>query len=131
VGEHESRGATLSGRFGIGRQTLPALGGPIAAHCNPYHLQMDGTPSVVEPESSIPGFYDAARRETLLLVPLRREVDIEKLQQFVAELGAQALVFLRSVRRLSFTDNARGEAPIEHSASRHAAMRSAMPLPAT
>src|SRR5205823_9111041 len=64
---------TLSGRFGIGQQTLRALGGPIAAHCNPYHFQMDETPSVVDPEPSIPGFYNADRRETLLLVPLRRE----------------------------------------------------------
>jgi hypothetical protein len=105
---------TLSGRFGIGQKTLRALGGPIAVHCNPYHFQMDETPSVVDPEPSIPGFYDAARRETLLLVPLRREVDIEKLQQFIAELGAQALVFLRSIKRLSFTDIGSGETSIEH-----------------
>jgi hypothetical protein len=82
--------------------------------CTPYHFRMDETPSVVEPELSIPGFYDADRRETLLLVPLRHEVDIEKLQQFIAELQAQALVFLRSIRRLTFTDIASGETTIEH-----------------
>lgn len=105
---------TLSGRFGIGQKTLRALGGPIAAHCNPYHFQMDEIPSIVEAESPIPGFYDANRRETLLVVPLRREVDIEMLRQFIAELGAQALVFLRSIRRLSFTDITSGETTIEH-----------------
>ena len=35
---------TLSARFGIGQKTLRGLGGPIAAHCNPYHFQMDETP---------------------------------------------------------------------------------------
>lgn len=105
---------TLSGRFGIGQKTLRALGGPIAAHCAPYHFQMDETPTVIEPEPSIIGFYDADRRETLLVVPLRNEVDIEKLREFISGLGAQALVFLRNIRCLSFTDHANGETAIEH-----------------
>lgn len=106
--------ATLSGRFGIGQKTLRTLGGPIAVHCNPYHFQMEETPSVLPAEPSISGFYDADRRETLVLVPLRREVDIEKVQEFIAELGPRALVFLRATRRLLYTDLESGETTIEH-----------------
>lgn len=104
----------LSGRFGIGQKTLRTLGGPTAVHCNPYHFQMEETPSVVAPEPSISGFYDADRRETLVVIPLRSEVIVEKMQEFIAELGPRALVFLRSIRRLLYTDLASDETIIEH-----------------
>jgi hypothetical protein len=103
----------LSGRFGIGQKTLRALGGPIEVHCRPYHFRMDETPLVVAPAPSIAGFHDAARRETLLVVPLHGQIDTDALQQFIAELGTQSLVFLRSIRRLTFTDLASGRT-IEH-----------------
>src|SRR5204863_130015 len=79
-----------------------------------YHFQLDETPSVIDAESSIHGFYDADRRETLLVVPLRREVDLEELEQFIVGLGAQALVFLRSTRRLLYMDFVSGQTMIDH-----------------
>jgi hypothetical protein len=84
-----------SGRFGIGQKTLRALGGPIDAHCDPYHFRMDEIPAPCPPEPAIDGFYDPAGRETLLVVPLHAEVDVEALKQFTADLGTRALVFLR------------------------------------
>jgi hypothetical protein len=44
------------------------------------------------------------RRETLLLVPLADSVDTSPLSAFVADLGTQALVFLRSIRRIGMID---------------------------
>src|SRR5262249_2418108 len=104
----------LSGRFGSGQKTLRALGGPISAHCDPYHFRMDETPSVIDPVSSIPGFYDAGRRETLLVVPLHHEIDVDALRQFIQSLGTQSLVFLRSIRRLSYTDIPSGRTTVDH-----------------
>ena len=103
-----------SGRFGIGQKTLRALGGPIAAHCRPYHFRMDDTPRACPSEPLIPGVYDPAERETLLVVPLNAEVDTRELSQFLADLGTRALVFLRSIRRLALIDLESGTAIVDH-----------------
>ena len=103
-----------SGRFGIGQKTLRALGGPIDAHCDPYHFRMDEVPTPCPPEPAIGGFYDPAARETLLIVPLYDEVDAEALKQFIADLGTRALVFLRSIRRVALIDLDTGDALVDH-----------------
>jgi hypothetical protein len=103
-----------SGRFGIGQKTLRALGWPIDAHCDPYHFRMDEIPAPCPPEPAIDGFYNPAARETLLVVPLHGEVDAEALKQFIADLGTQALVFLRSIRRVALIDPENGIALIDH-----------------
>ena len=103
-----------SGRFGIGQKTLRALGGPIDAHCDPYHFRMDEIPAPCPPEPAIDGFYDPAARETLLVVPLHGEVDVEALKQFTADLGTRALVFLRSIRRVALIDLKTGVALVDH-----------------
>jgi hypothetical protein len=103
-----------SGKFGIGQKTLRALGGPIDAHCDPYHFRMDEIPAPCPPESAIDGFYDPAARETLLVVPLHGEVDVEALKQFTADLSTRALVFLRSIRRVALIDLKTGVALVDH-----------------
>lgn len=105
---------TLSGRFGIGQKTLRALGGPIEVHCHPYHFRMEERPAVLRPERSVEGIYDSAKRETLLVVPLNPRVDADALEQFVAGLGAQSLVFLRSIRRVVLIDPQTRRATVEH-----------------
>ena len=105
---------SASGRFGIGQKTLRALGGPIDAHCDPYHFRMDEVPAPCPPEPSIDGFYDPAARETLLVVPLYDEVDAVALEQFIADLGTGALVFLRSIRRVALIDLNTGAALVDH-----------------
>lgn len=103
-----------SGRFGIGQKTLRALGGPIDAHCDPYHFRMGEVPAPCRPESAIDGFYDPVARETLLVVPLDDEVDTAALERFMAELGTRSLVFLRSIRRVAQIDLKRGAAVVDH-----------------
>jgi len=103
-----------SGRFGIGQNTLRALGGPIDAHCHPYHFRMDEVPVICPPESEIAGFYNPKGRETLLSVPLDAEVDTTALEPFMADLGTRALVFLRSIRRVALIDLKSGAATVDH-----------------
>lgn len=94
-----------SGRFGIGQKTLRSLGGPIEVHCSPFHFRMGAEgPEVCAPVEPVAGLYHPERCETLVLVPLLPDVDVDGLARFVEELGTEALVFLGSVRRLSLVD---------------------------
>lgn len=94
-----------SGRFGIGQKTLKALGEPIALHAPPFHFVMETAgPEVCEPERAIEGVFDPNARETMLLVPLNDDVDDEQIAAAVKELNTDALLFLRTVRRLEFHD---------------------------
>jgi hypothetical protein len=103
-----------SGRFGSGQKTLRALGGPIAAHCSPYHFEMGEIPTVCPPEAEIAGLYDPSARNTLLVIPLDDEVDTAALSQFMVNLGTRSLVFLRSIRRVALVDPKTGAATIDH-----------------
>lgn len=103
-----------SGRFGIGQKTLLTLGGPIRAHCHPYHFAMDEVPSPCPPEPGIPDFYNSSARETLLVVPLNADLDATALEQFTAELGTRALVFLRSIRHVGLIDPTTGSWVVDH-----------------
>jgi hypothetical protein len=103
-----------SGRFGIGQNTLRALGGPIDAHCHPYHFRMDEVPVVCPRAPEIVGFYNPEARDTLLVVPLDTEVDTTALEHFMADLGTRSLVFLRSVRRVALIDVKTGTATVNH-----------------
>jgi hypothetical protein len=76
-----------SGRFGIGQKTLRALGGPIEANCAPYHFRMDEVPIPCPAEPAIPGVYDPAAHETLLVVPLNVDIGYASLERFIADLG--------------------------------------------
>lgn len=104
-----------SGRFGIGQKTLRSLGGPIQVHCVPFHFRMDANgPVPRDPEPPIEGIYSPERHETLILVPLRGDVDIEALVQFLEGLGSRVLLFLRSVRRISLVDLRTGKRTVDH-----------------
>lgn len=92
-----------SGRFGIGQRTLGSLGGPIAMHAPPFHFVMgDNGPEPCEPEPDVPGVYDAARRDTMLVIPLLPSVTAESVADAVRELDVDALIFLKSIRALRF-----------------------------
>ena len=94
-----------SGRFGIGQKTLKALGEPIALHAPPFHFIMETSgPVACPPEDAVPGVYDPMARHTMLLIPLNDEVDDEQIAAAVRELNTDALLFLRTVRRLEFND---------------------------
>lgn len=92
-----------AGRFGIGQRTLSSLGGPITLHAPPFHFIIaDDGPVVCDPEARIPGVYEPERRDTMLVIPLKRSVTCESVAEAVAELDVDALVFLRSIRTLGF-----------------------------
>lgn len=106
---------SASGRFGIGLKTLRTLGGPLEAHCSPFHFRIDSQqPKPWKPLDAVPGFYDPTRRDTLLRVPLDQDVAIQDLVDFVLSLDAQSLLFLRSIRRLSLLDLRTDERLADH-----------------
>ncbi|MES0198875.1 hypothetical protein [Mesorhizobium sp. M0011] len=92
-----------SGRFGIGQRTLGSLGGPIAIHAPPFHFVMgDDGPEPCDPEADVAGVYDAARRDTMLVISLFPTVTSESVAEAVRELDVDALIFLKSIRSLQF-----------------------------
>lgn len=92
-----------SGRFGIGQRTLGSLGGPLAMHAPPFHFVMgDDGPEPCEPEPDVSGVYEAASRNTMLLIPLLPSVTAESVAEAVQELDADALIFLKSIQALHF-----------------------------
>lgn len=94
-----------SGRFGIGQQTLNSLGGPIALHASPFHFVMHANgPDLCDPEPDIEGVYDSPRRDTMLTIPLEPSVTRDSVIGAVRELNVDALIFLKSIRRLQFHD---------------------------
>jgi hypothetical protein len=103
-----------SGRFGIGQQTLRAIGGPLEVHCAPFEFRVDDEgPTLCESILSIPMFYEPERHETLLTVRLLMSVDPDKLIAFVEGLGSRSLIFLRSVRRVSYFALEAGERTVD------------------
>lgn len=104
-----------SGRFGIGQKTLRALGEPVELHGPPFHVRLDlDDPAVCEPLAPIEGFYSGGGGETALLIPLRRSIDVEALNEFVTGLGGRSLLFLRNVRRLSVWDCESRRPTVDH-----------------
>lgn len=94
-----------SGRFGIGQRTLNALGGPIALHAPPFHLVMGaGGPEPCDPEPDVPEIYSSAQRDTMLVVPLSPKITSDAIAAAVADLSAQSLFFLKSIRELRYDD---------------------------
>lgn len=92
-----------SGRFGIGQRTLASLGGPLKLHASPFHFVMgDEGPEPCEPEAGIPGVYDPGQRHTLLTIRLSPKVKVAAVADAVRELGVDSLIFLKSIRTLSF-----------------------------
>jgi hypothetical protein len=59
-------------------------------------------PVACEPAEAVPGIYDPARRDTMLLLPLNAEIDDEQIAAAVRELNTDALLFLRTLRLLQF-----------------------------
>jgi hypothetical protein len=108
--------ADASGRFGIGQQTLRALGGPIEVHCPPFHFRLteDG-PEWTDAAEDVQDVYDSSRRETLVKVPLHDAVNPSELMEFAAELSGRTLLFLRSVRSLVATDEDDPSLRVRHS----------------
>jgi hypothetical protein len=110
-----------SGRFGIGQQTLRALGDTIVVHSPPFHFELhDDGPRVSPAADGMRGAYDPEARETMVVVTLREAVGDDDVADAVAELGVRSLMFLRTVRRIVFQDVERPERDVSFALRAHA-----------
>ena len=110
--------AGSTGRFGIGLMTLRAVSNTLEVHCHPYHVQL-GEPilSPVDPPNPPLGLNVAGW--TMLRVPIESgDVNQEELEQWLNRWDDAALLFLRSVSRVTLLD--KQGSPVRHLAiSRH------------
>ena len=96
--------AAPTGRFGIGLMTLRSLSRTIEIHCHPYHVRL-GEPnlSTIDPITPPSGFDDAGW--TTLRVPLERDVVTQgELEEWLNRWDDSALLFLRSVTKVTLLD---------------------------
>jgi hypothetical protein len=94
-----------TGKFGVGLQTLNSLGGELEVHCPPYSFAVEG-PQLrrIPSKRAIRGIYDPSAFDTLLVLHLRPTVDLERIRGWVANWGADSMLFLRHVRRIAAID---------------------------
>ena len=96
--------ADTTGRFGIGLMTLRSLSRTLEIHCHPYHVQLgEPTLSPVDPPTLPQGLDQAGW--TILRIPLEREtVSREELEQWLDRWDDAALLFLRSISKVTLLD---------------------------
>lgn len=103
------------GRFGIGLKILGRLGESLTVHCAPYDFTIEGNHvRAAQRARSIPGFYDPASTETLLVLRLREGFDGDDFQTWFASIGSESLVFLDTVRPVRPVSIGRRTALIHH-----------------
>lgn len=98
--------AIAIGKFGIGLQTLIRLAGEFEVHCPPYHFAIaDMLIRAVGERPGYPRFWDAGHPDTLFAMRLREDYPDDGIAKWFAQLQADDLIFLRSVRRLELTSS--------------------------
>lgn len=101
---------TAKGRFGIGLKTLNQLGARLSVHCSPYHFAVEkGSIDAIEPVRQIRYLFDASAGETLLILDLDQEFDVEDVEGWIRAIDASHLLFMDHVRSLSLTDLRTGQ----------------------
>lgn len=89
------------GKFGIGLKTVSRLASSFEAHCNPYHFRVtDQRLERVAKRPSVAHLYRADKPETLIGLVLKTSYPPEGLETWFRQLTPDALLFMRSVRRL-------------------------------
>lgn len=92
--------ASATGRFGIGLQTLQSLSPALEVASGHYRMRLEDTISPVDEVTVPDGF--ARHRDTVFRIPLAPgAVDEEALDGWFARWDDAALLFCRSVRRVS------------------------------
>lgn len=100
--------AEATGKFGVGLQTLNALGSRLEVHCPPYHFAVEGSRvRRLQSRRSIAGVYAPSKFDTLLALHLNPGADLDELRGWVSRWGADSLLFLRHVRRIAAMDPAK------------------------
>ena len=84
--------------------TLRSLSNTLEIHCHPYHVQLgEPTLSPIDPPTPPPGFEEAGW--TTLRVPLERgDVSPEELEEWLDRWDDAALLFLRSISKVTLLD---------------------------
>src|SRR5262249_6976688 len=103
------------GRFGAGLMTLGRLGTKLAVHSQPYHFVIEA--NTVRPTTAIgaiQGFFDPKSTDTLLVLDLAEGFDAADFQEWFEGLGAEALMFLDTVRALRLYELPGRRALVEH-----------------
>ena len=113
--------ADTNGRFGIGLMTLRSLSDTLDIHCHPYHVRLgEPTLSFVDPPTPPSGLDETGW--TILRVPLdRRSVSQRELEEWLDRWDDSALIFLRSVTKVTLLDSD-GASARELAISRHDAV---------
>jgi hypothetical protein len=103
------------GRFGAGLKTLGRLGTQLVVHCAPYDFSIEGN-SVhrAGPASAVRGFFKPGSTDTLLVLELREGFDADEFRTWFEGLGAEALLFLDTVRSLRLVDLGKHRAIVDH-----------------
>ena len=92
------------GRYGIGLKTLRRIASAIDVHSAPYHFSVDKLSLArVEPEPSLPDFYDV-ETDTLLVLTLRENFAEEELTTWFEAWEEDGLIFLGSVGRFRWCE---------------------------
>ena len=92
------------GRFGIGLKTLRRIASTIAVHSAPYHFSGDQlSVARINPEPSLPGYYDPANH-TLLVLDLHDNFSEEELRGWFEAWDEDGLIFLGSVSRFRWCE---------------------------
>lgn len=103
--------ARSKGRFGIGLKTLNQIGSKLSVHCPPYHFSVErGMLQSIEPVQAIRGLFDPSQNETLLIVNLDGEYEVDDVQEWIHAIDASHLLFLDTVRTLTLSDARAGKA---------------------
>ena len=113
--------ADTNGRFGIGLMTLRSLSDTLEVHCHPYHVRL-GEPTLLSVNPPTPPSGLDETGWTTLRVPLdRRSVSQRELEEWLDRWDDSALIFLRSVTKVTLLDS--DGAPVRELAiSRHDAV---------
>lgn len=96
-----------TGKFGIGLKTVTRLAASFEVHSFPYHFRVtDQHLERVRARPTQPPLYTAAKPETLIALKLRDSYPADGLARWFEQLAPDALLFMRSVRRLELRDSA-------------------------
>lgn len=105
--------ASAKGKFGIGLKTLTQVATRMEVHCAPYHFEVvDQRLRDVRPSRSITNVYEPGSGETMLVLDLRPDYDVDALPGWARSWDVSSMLFLDSVRRIAVVD--RGQLVVEH-----------------
>lgn len=105
-----------TGKFGIGLKTLTRIANGIEVSCTPYHFRIVGNSieGMGRPHS-IRHFYDPKSELTLIVLPLKETTYSSNAREWVRSWAPAKMLFLHSLRSLSWVNIATGQILIKHS----------------